>query len=160
MTGLLAAHAVGCCGRLALSCRLVSQLSFRWLGLAVLPGGHSKWQWLCRVSDMAVATYAATRSLWGLFVGPLSKVHAPWGMQHPSPWQEKEGPHVRSWHVEGSPSRLDSCWGLSVTLVICCVQRQADRAVQHLANSGGLLMVPRGGCTLPRVCTAISTCWD
>ena len=44
------------------------------------------------VGDAAVAMYAATRSLWGPFVGPLSKVHAPWGMQHPL--GKKERGHV------------------------------------------------------------------
>ena len=43
------------------------------------------------VSNAAVATYAATRSLWGQFVGPLSKVHAPWDMQHPPPLARKRG---------------------------------------------------------------------
>ena len=66
------------------------------------------------------------------------------------PWQEREGPCARSWHVEGNPSRLNSCWGLGVPLAVHCVQRwlrkrlqgQADRAAWCLANSGGLLMVP------------------
>ena len=43
------------------------------------------------VGDAAVATYATTRSLWGLFAGPLSKVQAPQGMQHPPPLARKRG---------------------------------------------------------------------
>ena len=43
------------------------------------------------VGDVAVATYATTRSLWGPFVGLPSKVHAPWGMQHPPPLARKRG---------------------------------------------------------------------
>ena len=43
------------------------------------------------VSDAVVVTYATTRSLWGQFVGPLSKVHAPQGMQHPPPLARKRG---------------------------------------------------------------------
>ena len=43
------------------------------------------------VGDVAAVTYATTRSLWGLFVGPPSKVHAPWGMQHPPPLARKRG---------------------------------------------------------------------
>ena len=48
--GLLAAHAIACCGRLALSCRLMPKLSFRWLGLAASPVSYSNWWWLCRGS--------------------------------------------------------------------------------------------------------------
>ena len=43
------------------------------------------------VSDVAVAMYAASRTLWGPFADPLSKVHAPWGMQHPPPLARKRG---------------------------------------------------------------------
>ena len=72
------------------------------------------------------------------------------------PWQKGEGPRVRSWCVGGNPSRLNSCWGLGAPLAVHCVQRrlckrlqgQADRVVRCLANSGGLLMVPRGECML------------
>ena len=35
------------------------------------------------VGNAAVATYTASRSLWGWCVSPLRKVHAPWGMQCP-----------------------------------------------------------------------------
>ena len=43
------------------------------------------------VGNEAVVMYTTTRSLWGQFVGPLSKVHAPWGMQHPPPLARKRG---------------------------------------------------------------------
>ena len=43
------------------------------------------------VGDVVVVTYAASRTLWGLFAGPPSKVHAPWGMQHPPPLARKRG---------------------------------------------------------------------
>ena len=43
------------------------------------------------VGNAAVAMYAATRSLWEPFAGPLSKVQAPRGMQHPPPLARKRG---------------------------------------------------------------------
>ena len=61
------------------------------------------------ISNVAVAMYAATRSLWGQFVGPPSKVHAPWDMQHPLPLERKRGA-MREVLAHGrEPSRLDSC---------------------------------------------------
>ena len=137
----------------ALPCRLVPQLSFQWLGLAALPGCHSEWRWLLRGSAM-----------WQLQCTPQAEVSGD-HLQVPQvrcmphgacstlpPWQEGEGPHVRSWCVGGNPSRLNSCWGLGPPLTVRCVQRrlckrlqgQADRVAWCLANSGGLLMVPRG----------------
>ena len=43
------------------------------------------------VSDAVVAMYAATRSLWGQFVGPLSKLHAP---------QDRKSTRLNSSHSE------------------------------------------------------------
>ena len=119
------------------------------------------------VGDAAVVMYTAGRSLWGPFAGPPSKVHAPWACSTLPPWQEREGRHAMFWRVEGNPSRLNSCWGLGAPLAVRCVQRRlrkrlqghVDRAAQCLANSGGLLMVPRGGCTLLGACATISTHW-
>ena len=165
MTGLLAAHAVACCCRLALSCRLVPQLSFQWLGFAASPGCHSEWQWLCRGSAMQWLRCTPQQEASGdrLWV-PQVRCMPHGACSTLPPWQEREGPCTMSWHVEGSPSRLVSCWGLGVPLEICCVQRrlhkrlqgQVDRVVWCLANSGGLLMVPRGGCTLLGACTTIT----
>ena len=73
--------------------------------------------------------------------------------------------NTRSWHMEGNPSRLNSCWGVGAPLVVHFVQRQlckrlqgqADKAAWCLASSGGLLMVPRGGYMLLGACATIST---
>ena len=168
VTRLLAAHAIACCSRLALSCRLVPQLSFQQLGLAVSPGCCSEWWWLLR----GLAMQQLQCTLQAEFSGDCLQVPQVRCMPHGAcstlpPWQEGEGPRMRSWCMGGNPSRLNSCWGLGAPLAVCCVQRwllnrlqaQADRVVWCLANSGGLLMVPRGGCMLLGACTTISTRW-
>ena len=106
------------------------------------------------VGDAAVAMYAAGQSLWGPFAGPPGKVHAPWGMQHPPPLARKRVAACEVLACGREPSRLNSCWGLGALLAVRCVQRwhcrrlqgQVDRVACCLENSGGLLMVPRGGC--------------
>ena len=65
------------------------------------------------VSDVAVATYTTSRSLWGQCVSPLRKVHAPWGMQCPPLLARRRGGHTRGPGMQkGSPEGLTAAGDL------------------------------------------------
>ena len=99
VTRLLAAHAIACCSRLALSCRLVPQLSFQQLGLAVSPGCCSEWWWLCRGSAMRRLRCMPQQEA----SGDRLQVPRVRCMPHGAcstlpPWQEREGHGREPYH--------------------------------------------------------------
>ena len=95
------------------------------------------------VSDMAVVMYTATRSLWGPFVGPLSKVHAPWGMQHPPPLARKRGAMCE---VLAHGMEPQQAWQLLRTWCAACDPLCTEVALQEAAGAGGQGSVVSGSC--------------
>ena len=86
------------------------------------------------VGNAVVAMYTTIRSLWGQFVGPPSKVHAPRGMQHPPPLARKRGATCKVLACEREPQQALQLLG---TWCTACSLLYTEAALQEAARPGG-----------------------